>query len=252
MQFSLNGSLWKLVSNIVYYYIFNEMKSVDLIYVFFLSNFFKQMVNQGISDINIKDLFNFCFQNIILLEFGWYEFFIFNMLIIKFCDFSISIIFDEYIQILLWEGYVGSGELVLDFGYIVIISGKIVVDEVLIKVIGFVQVIGGCFYCVFSFDDGKVKVLFLVMFFFIICNGVIKIYDVGCDDSWWDMIDVLWLIILWIDIFGEVGQMDKIIVKFLILMDNVILLCMVDDNGWFGEVSVLGEIYVQVMWCNIN
>lgn len=61
MQFSLNGSLWKLVSNTAYYYTFNEMKSADLIYVFFSSNFFKQMVNFGISDINIKDLFNFCF-----------------------------------------------------------------------------------------------------------------------------------------------------------------------------------------------
>lgn len=65
--------------------------------------------------------------------------------------------------------------------------------------------IGGRFYCVFSFDDGKAKVSFSAIFFFIIRNGVIKIYDVGCDDSWRDMIDALWLIISWIDIFGEVG-----------------------------------------------
>lgn len=106
---------------------------------------------------------------------------------------------------MLREGYVGSGELVFDFGYIVTISGKIVVDEVLIKVIGSAQVIGGRSYCVFSFDDGKVKVPFPATFFFITRNGATKIYDVGCDDSWWDMIDVLWLTILWIDISGEVG-----------------------------------------------
>lgn len=45
MQFSLNGSSWKPVSNTAYYYTFNEMKSSDAIYVFFSSNFFKQMVN---------------------------------------------------------------------------------------------------------------------------------------------------------------------------------------------------------------
>lgn len=45
MQFSLNGSSWKPVSNTAYYYTFNEMKSADSIYVFFSSNFFKQMVN---------------------------------------------------------------------------------------------------------------------------------------------------------------------------------------------------------------
>ena len=51
MQFSLNGSSWKPVSYTAYYYTFNEMKSADSIYVFFSSNFFKQMVNLGISDI---------------------------------------------------------------------------------------------------------------------------------------------------------------------------------------------------------
>ncbi len=35
MQFSLNGSSWKPVSNTAYYYTFNEMKSSDAIYVFF-------------------------------------------------------------------------------------------------------------------------------------------------------------------------------------------------------------------------
>ena len=33
MQFSLNGSSWKPVSNTAYYYTFNEMKSADSIYV---------------------------------------------------------------------------------------------------------------------------------------------------------------------------------------------------------------------------
>ncbi len=36
MQFSLNGSSWKPVSNTAYYYTFNEMKSSDSIYVFLL------------------------------------------------------------------------------------------------------------------------------------------------------------------------------------------------------------------------
>ncbi len=124
MQFSLNGSSWKPVSNTAYYYTFNEMKSADSIYVFFSSNFFKQMVNLGISDINTKDLFNFRFQNTTSPESGWYEFSTSNTLIIKPRDFSISIISDEYTQTPSREGYVGSGESALDFGYIVTTSGK--------------------------------------------------------------------------------------------------------------------------------
>ncbi|MDF7728721.1 hypothetical protein PUR50_27165, partial [Enterobacter hormaechei subsp. steigerwaltii] len=111
---SLNGSSWKPVSNTAYYYTFNEMKSADSIYVFFSSNFFKQMVNLGISDINTKDLFNFRFQNTTSPESGWYEFSTSNTLIIKPRDFSISIISDEYTQTPSREGYVGSGESALD------------------------------------------------------------------------------------------------------------------------------------------
>lgn len=62
MQFSLNGSSWKPVSNTAYYYTFNEMKSADSIYVFFSSNFFKQMVNLGISDTTPKICSTFAFR----------------------------------------------------------------------------------------------------------------------------------------------------------------------------------------------
>ncbi len=282
MQFSLNGSSWKPVSNTAYYYTFNEMKSADSIYVFFSSNFFKQMVNLGISDINTKDLFNFRFQNttspesgwyefstsntLIIKprdfsisiqnttspESGWYEFSTSNTLIIKPRDFSISIISDEYTQTPSREGYVGSGESALDFGYIVTTSGKTAADEVLIKVTGPAQVIGGRSYCVFSSDDGKAKVPFPATLSFITRNGATKTYDAGCDDSWRDMTDALWLTTPWTDISGEVGQMDKTTVKFSIPMDNAISLRTVDDNGWFGEVSASGEIHVQATWRNIN
>ena len=205
-----------------------------------------------ISDINTKDLFNFRFQNTTSPESGWYEFSTSNTLIIKPRDFSISIISDEYTQTPSREGYVGSGESALDFGYIVTTSGKTAADEVLIKVTGPAQVIGGRSYCVFSSDDGKAKVPFPATLSFITRNGATKTYDAGCDDSWRDMTDALWLTTPWTDISGEVGQMDKTTVKFSIPMDNAISLRTVDDNGWFGEVSASGEIHVQATWRNIN
>ena len=125
-------------------------------------------------------------------------------------------------------------------------------DEVLIKVTGPAQVIGGRSYCVFSSDDGKAKVPFPATLSFITRNGATKTYDAGCDDSWRDMTDALWLTTPWTDISGEVGQMDKTTVKFSIPMDNAISLRTVDDNGWFGEVSASGEIHVQATWRNIN
>lgn len=252
MQFSLNGSSWKPVSNTSYFYNFNEMKSADSVYVFFSSNFFKQMVNLGISDINTKDLFNFRFQNTTSPESGWYEFSTSNTLIIKPRDFSISIVSDEYATSPSREGFVASDEPALDFGYIVTTSGKTAADEVLIKVTGPTQVIGGRSYCLFSSDDGTAKVPFPATLSFITRNGTEQSYDAGCDDSWRDMSDALWLTTPWTDISGEVGQLDKTTVKFSIPMNNPISLRTVDDNGWFGEVSASGEIHVQATWRNIN
>ncbi len=63
----------------------------------------------------------------------------------------------------------------------------------LIKVTGPAQVIGGRSYCVFSSDDGKAKVPFPATLSFITRNGATKTYDAGCDDSWRDMTDALWL-----------------------------------------------------------
>ena len=74
MQFSLNGSSWKTGEQYCLLLHLQRVKSADSIYVFFSSNFFKQMVNLGISDINTKDLFNFRFQNTTSPESGWYEF----------------------------------------------------------------------------------------------------------------------------------------------------------------------------------
>ncbi|STU71344.1 CFA/I fimbrial minor adhesin [Klebsiella pneumoniae] len=151
------------------------------------------MVNLGISDINTKDLFNFRFQNTTSPESGWYEFSTSNTLIIKPRDFSISIISDEYTSAPSREGYVGSGEPALDFGYIVTTSGKTAADEVLIKVTGPAQVIGGRSYCLFSSDDGTAKVPFPATLSFITRSGTTQTYDAGCDDSWRDMTDALWL-----------------------------------------------------------
>ncbi|MBW5927771.1 hypothetical protein CFM96_03615 [Klebsiella michiganensis] len=252
MQFSLDGNSWKPVSGIAQYYTFNEMKSSDSVYVFFSSNFFKQMVTLGISDVNTKDLFNFRFYNTTSPESGWYEFSTSNTLIIKPRDFSISIISDEYISTPTREGYVGSGEPSLGFGYIVTTSGKTAADEVLIKVKGPTQAIGGRSYCIFTSPDGTSRVPFPATLAFTTQTGAIKTYDAGCDDTWHDMTDALWLTTPWTDISGDVGQMDKTTVKFSIPMDNPISLRTVEDNGWFGEVSASGEIHVQATWRNIN
>ncbi|ENT2950176.1 TPA: hypothetical protein ACNVXW_003391 [Klebsiella aerogenes] len=252
MQFSLDGNSWKPVNGISQYYTFNEMKSSDSVYIFFSSNFFKQMVRLGISDINTKDLFNFRFYNTTSPESGWYEFSTSNSLIIKPRDFSISIISDEYTSAPSREGYVGSGEPALDFGYIVTTSGKTAADEVLIKVTGPAQAIGGRSYCLFSSADGTAQVPFPASLSFITQSGATKSYDAGCDDSWHDMTDALWLTTPWTDISGDVGQMDKTTVRFSIAMDDPISLRTITDNGWFGEVSASGEIHVQATWRNIN
>ena len=252
MQFSLDGNSWKPVSSNAYYYTFNEMKSSDSVYIFFSSNFFKQMVALGISDINTKDLFNFRFQNTTSPESGWYEFSTSNSLIIKPRDFSISIISDEYSSSPSREGYVGAGQPSLDFGYIVTTSGKTAADEVLIKVTGPSQSIAGRSYCLFSSADGVTKVPFPGLLTFTTQTGTTKNYDAGCDDSWRDMTDALWLTTPWTDASGDIGVMNKTTVKFSIPMNDNISLRTVDDDGWFGEVSASGEIHVQATWRNIN
>ncbi|VDR30383.1 Uncharacterised protein [Raoultella terrigena] len=252
MQFSLNGNSWKPVSGIAYYYNFNEMKSSDSIYIFFSNNFFKQMVALGISDINTKDLFNFRFQNTTSPESGWYEFSTSNSLVIKPRDFSISIISDEYTSAPSREGYVGQGKPSLDFGYIVTTSGRTAADEVLIKVNGPAQTIDGRSYCIFSSADNTTKVPFPATLTFTTQSGGNKTYDAGCDDSWRDMTDALWMSTPWNDASGDPGVMNKTTVKFSIPMNDGISLKTIDDDGWFGEVSASGEIRVQATWRNVN
>lgn len=252
MQFSLDGNSWNPVSGTAYYYTFNQMKSSSAMYVFFSSNFFKKMVALGISDISTKDLFNFRFQNTTSPESGWYEFSSSNALIIKPRDFSISIISDEYTTAPSHEGYVGSGEPSLDFGYIVTTSGKTAADEVLIKVSGPAQMISGRSYCIFSSSDGTTSVPLPGILSFTTQSGTTQSYDAGCDGNWHDMTNALWASTPWNDISGDTGLMNKTNVKFSIPMDNVISLRTVDNNGWYGEVSASGEIYVQATWRNIN
>lgn len=252
MQFSLDGNSWKPVNRTLQYYNLNDLKSSRSIYVFFSSNFFKQLIKLGLSDVNTKDIFNFRLYNIISPESGWYEFSPSNTLIIKPRNFSISIISDDYSFNPKKEGYVGGGKPSLDFGYTVTTSGKTAADEVLIKVKGPSQVIDGESYCIFSSADGDKKVPFPATLEFITKTGAIKKYDAGCDDKWRDMSDALWLETPWTASSGEVGYLDKTTVKYSIQMDRPISLRTVDKKSWFGDVSASGEIHVQATWRHIN
>lgn len=252
MQFSLNGNTWKPVSGTTYYYSYNDMVSENAIYIFFSSNFFKNMVKLGISDINTKDLFNFRFQNTTSPESGWYEFSTSNSLIIKPRDFGISIISDEYTTTPTRQGAVGASESALDFGYIVTTSGKTAADEVLIKVTGPSQTIGGRNYCVFSSADGTTQVPFPGVLTFTTQDGTQKRYDAGCDSTWKDMTEALWLSTPWQDGTGDIGIMNKTTVNFSIPMNNPLSLRTVDNLGWFGEVNATGEIHVQATWRNVQ
>jgi Mat/Ecp fimbriae adhesin len=252
LQFSLDGKSWKRLNGTASYYNFNELKNATGVYVFFSSNFFKKMVDLGLSDSDTKDLLAFRFQNSNAVEAGWYEFSTSNTLIIKPREFSVSIISDELTTSPKRSGSVGGNEPSLDFGYFVTTSGKTAADEVLIKVKGPAQNIGGRSYCIFSSEDGLTKVPFPAFLSFITSTGEVKKYDAGCDDGWHDMTDALWLTTPWVDISGDAGQLDKTTVKFSIPMDNAISQRTVDNNGWFGEVSASGEIHVQATWRDIN
>lgn len=252
MQFSLDGNSWKPVNGTTQYYTFNQMKSSDALYIFFSSNFFKQMVKLGIADINTQNLFKIRLRNTETDESGWYEFSTSNTLIIKPRDFGISIISDEYTTKPTRKGDVGMGEPSLDFGYIVTTSARTSADEVLIKVTGPTQKMGGRSYCVFSSADGSARVPFPASLAFTTQSGAVKTYDAGCDGTWRDMTDALWQTTPWADISGDVGMMNKTTVKFSIKMDNPLSLRTIDRDGWFGEVSASGEIHVQATWRDIQ
>lgn len=252
MQFSLDRNSWKIVSGTANYYTFNDLKASSSIYVFFSTNFFKQMVKLGISDINTRDLFNFQFQNTATAESGWYEFSTSNTLIVKPRDFSVSIISDDYAESPSREGYVGGGQSALDFNYIVTTSGKTAADEVLIKATGPTQSVSGRAYCLFSSTDGTTQVPFPASLTFTTQSGAIKSYDAGCDGTWRDMTDALWLSTPWSDSSGASGMMNKSTVKFSILMNDPISRQTLNDDEWFGEVSASGEITVQATWRNVD
>ncbi|WBF47765.1 hypothetical protein OLD77_15715 [Serratia rubidaea] len=252
VQFSLNGNSWKSTSGTSSYYNFNELKSSNAIYIFFGSNFFKQMVNLGISDSASTDLINFRFQNTTSPESGWYEFSTSNQLIIKPRDFSISIISDDYDSRPYRAGHVGAEEPALEFKYIVTTSGKTAADEVRVMVNGPSQRIGGIDYCIFSSPDNRAKVPFPAQLSITASTGAQQVYDAGCNSQWHDMTDALWSASPWNDISGDVGVLNKTNVTFTIPMNNPISLSTVEGNGWYGDVSAAGEIHVEATWRDIH
>ncbi|HHT2831968.1 MULTISPECIES: hypothetical protein [Klebsiella] len=268
MQFSLDGNSWKAVdmtsptkgsyfSNSAYYYTLNELASSSTIYVFFSQNFFKKMVASGISDIDSRDMLYFRMLNVkadarVTQGGRAFDFNTSNSLEIKPREFSINISSEDYSDAPTREGYVGRDEPSLDFNYIVTTSGKTAADEVLIKATGPTQQINGRAYCIFSADDSTIKVPFPATLSFTKQDGSIKTYDAGCDGSWRDMTDALWLTSAWTDISGEPGVMEKATVKFSIPMNDDISQKTLDNNEWYGDVSASGEIHVQATWRDIN
>ncbi|AHG20863.1 hypothetical protein Z042_15580 [Chania multitudinisentens RB-25] len=252
LQFSLNGNTWKTTSGTANYYTFNELKSSNAIYVFFSSNLFKQMVSLGITDGGTYDLVNFRFQNTTSPESGWYEFSTSNQLIIKPRDFSISIISDDFSNNPHREGYVGTSEPPLEFGYIVTTSGKTSADTVKIMATGPTQSLAGRSYCILSSEDAATRVPFPASLSITTSTGTEQSFDAGCDGQAHDMTNALWSSTPWNDISGNVGIMNKTKVKFTIPMNNPISQKTVDGNGWYGDVSAAGEIRVEATWRNIN
>ncbi|HCT4437639.1 TPA: hypothetical protein OTX98_002600 [Klebsiella aerogenes] len=268
MQFSLDGNSWKAVStenaskgaylsNPAYYYTLNELASSSTIYVFFSQNFFKKMVASGISDIDSRDMLYFRMLNVktdarVTQGGRAFDFNTSNSLEIKPREFSINISSEDYSDAPTREGYVGRDEPSLDFNYIVTTSGKTAADEVLIKATGPTQQINGRAYCIFSADDSTIKVPFPATLSFTKQDGSTKTYDAGCDGSWRDMTDALWLTSAWTDISGEPGVMDKATVKFSIPMNDDISQKTLDNYEWYGDVSASGEIHVQATWRDIN
>lgn len=252
LQFSLDGNGWKPTSGIAYYYNFNELKSSNAIYVFFSSNFFKQMVRLGISDSGTRDLINFRFQNITSAESGWYEFSTSNQLIVKPRDFSISIISDDYENNPHREGYVGPTEPALEFGYIITTSGKTSADSVRVMATGPTQTLNGINYCIFSSPDNGIQVPFPAQLSIRTSAGGQQTFDAGCDGQWHDITNALWSSTPWNDISGDVGVLNKTNVRFTLPMNDPISLKTVEGNGWYGDVSAAGEIHVEATWRNIN
>ncbi|EPT4466821.1 fimbrial adhesin EcpD [Klebsiella aerogenes] len=260
MQVSLDGSSWKptpaksdIYAKTFNSYTLEEMKSSESLYVFFSENFFKQMVILGLGNVNSRDVFSFrIYSGPSRTPYTSYAFTTSNSLEIKPREFSINISAEDYSDAPSREGYVGRDEPSLDFNYIVTTSGKTAADEVLIKATGPTQQINGRAHCIFSADDGSIKVPFPAMLSFTKQDGSINTYDVGCDGSWRDMTDALWLTSAWTDISGEAGVMDKATVKFSIPMNDDISQKTLDNNEWYGDVSASGEIHVQATWRDIN
>lgn len=252
MQFSLNGNTWKKVNKVANYYTFNEMKGAYNIFLFLSNNFFKKMVDLGISDSNTRELFNFRLNNTTAPESGWYEFSTSRQLIIKPRDFTVSIISADYVSNPHRTGDVGSAEPPLNFDYIVTTSGRTAADEVLINVTGPSRTIHGRPWCIFTSADGLTQVPFPGALIFTAKNSTTTTYDVGCDGQWRDMSEALWVSSPWQDSDGNSGLMNKSTVRFSVAMDSPESIRTIHNAAWYGEVSASGEINVKATWRNVR
>ncbi|WP_375540736.1 fimbrial adhesin EcpD [Serratia silvae] len=252
LQFSLDGNTWQYTSGSSYYYTFNDMKSSNAIYVFFSSDFFKQMVTLGIAESGSHNLINFRFRNTTSPESGWYEFATSNQLLIKPRDFRISIISEDHDNSPHREGYVGPEESPLTFGYLVTTSGKTHADEVKVMVSGPTHSLNGVNYCLFSSVGSTTQVPFPAYLSITTSTGSAQTFDAGCDGQWHDMTHALWSSTPWDDISGDPGVMNKTRVEFTIPMNAPISRKTIEDDDWYGDIYAAGEIHVEATWRDIR
>ncbi|CRY56532.1 Uncharacterised protein [Yersinia intermedia] len=246
IKFSLNGNDWKSTSGSNDYFTFNEMKGNQGIYVYFSSQFFKQMLKQG--NLQTRDLLHFRFVNNASVGAGYYDISSSNELIIQPRDFELTITSTDGSANPQRQGSVGVGHAPLVFDYNLSTSGMTQADSVKIMVSGPSQKIGGIDYCIFSSADNSIQVPFPAQLNVSGTRGAASRFSASCNSQWFDITNIGWGTSRAKDNPAVIGTRESANVSFVIPMDAPVSLKTVSGDSWLGEVSASGEIHVQATW----
>lgn len=249
VKYSGDAATWtNYSSSAVYNKIF--ITGGEYVYVFLSKDFFKKSVNAGTDLTNKESLFTFDFNNSITPESGYYQFTPSTQLNILPKDYGISIISSDGSAAPSASGKIGDDQPIT-FEYTVTTSAPRQADSITAQVTGESTQLDGVPWCVFSSDDGTLKVPIPAYLSWISASGNEVKTRNSCSEDAVDITQALWTQTAWnANLDNSFFFTTKL--KLLFPMNDSRSLFSVDGSDWMGNVKASGEVKVTATWVGVD
>ncbi|MCG8708007.1 fimbrial protein [Brenneria sp. 4F2] len=249
VRYSGNGSTWyNYGANTAYSNVFTT--SGDYVYVFLSNTFFSNILNNGVAIANNNSLFTFYFTNALTPESGYYQFTASNALSVIPKEYGISIVATDGSANPSASGSIGSGSPIA-FDYRVTTSASRQADAITAQVTGNSVTLNGIPYCLFTSEDGEIKVPIPAYLSYVSSTGATVESRNSCSEAAIDITDANWTQTAWNAAVDD-GYYFTTTLRLLFPMNDTRSQYGVNGDEWAGTVSASGEVNVSAIWVGVD